>query len=273
MIINNILSKKYVTEDNKFLSKIIYDEAIRLCLNLKEEYIHSKFRPIGLEKPFGKGLEDREVKIDNTVAIEGKIDSIDKCGDRFRIIDYKTGRVTDNIKQVYYGKKLQLVTYLLAMKNTGLKPAAVVYYPIRNEYDTEEKKTGKMKGFYLDDACVMQDMDTTLCNDKLSSDTLQIRLTKDKGEGHNIYKSASLFTDKEFEQLTDYTIKLAQVAVQEILSGYAMPSPIRLSSSDKMPCENCKYAGVCGVEKTSYKMGRKCYGDVNIENIKGDKNE
>lgn len=273
MIINNILTKKYIADDNKFLSKIIYDEAIRLCFNLKDEYLHSKFKPIGLEKPFGKGLDYPEVKINDKIGLEGKIDRIDKSGDRFRIIDYKTGRVTDNIKQVYYGKKLQLVTYLLAMQNSGLKPAAVVYYPIRNEYDTENKKTGKMKGFYLDDASVIKDMDTTLSNDKLTSDTLQIRLTKDKGDGHGVYRSQNLFNDKEFETITNYTIKLAQVAVEEILSGYSMPSPIRLSSSDKMPCEHCKYAGVCKLEQTHYKMGRKCYGDIKIADIKGAENE
>ena len=53
----------------------------------------------------------------------------------------------------------------------------------------------------------------------------------------------------------------------EILQGNIKPSPIRLSESDKPHCVSCEFAGVCGVQKTEFAMGRKCYADVKIDAI------
>lgn len=263
-IINDILAKEYVVEDNKFLIKIIQEEAIRLCNRLADEYFHSHFKPIGLEKTFGAGQSIGAVKLTDSISLEGKIDRIDKYNDRFRIIDYKTGKVEDNIKRVFYGKKIQLVTYLLAMQNSGLKPAGVVYFPIRNEFNSA---SSKIKGFFISDANILMSMDTTLGENKLVSDQLDVKLNKPKNGEFNLRASSNLLTGSQFAGLADYVQKMCKNAVAEILQGYAQPSPIRLTDSDNLPCENCPYKGVCGVEKTEYAFGRKCYTDVKIENI------
>lgn len=263
-IINDILAEEYIVDDNKFLVKIITEEAVRLCENLADEYFHSHFKPIGLEKSFGKNQQYKEVQLTEEISLEGKIDRIDKYNDRFRIIDYKTGKIEDNIKRVFYGKKIQLVTYLLAMQNSGLKPAGVVYFPIRNEF---KENSTKIKGFFINDANVIMSMDTTLGEDKLVSDKLDIKLNKPKNGEYNLRASSSLLFDSEFESLAKYVKQMCKIAINEILQGYAKPSPIRLSDSDSLPCENCEFKGVCGVEKTEYALGRKCYTDVKINNI------
>lgn len=266
-IVTEIIKNEYIEEDNKFLLKIVSQEAVRLCEKLQEEYVHSFYKPQMLEQSFGLDKKVGGVYLDYGITLEGKIDRVDICDNRFRIIDYKTGKIEDNIKRVFYGKKIQLVTYLLAMKNMDLKPGAVVYFPIRNEFSSENKKTGKMKGFFINSSEQILKMDTTLGADKLASDTIDVKLNKPKNGEFNLRSSANLFSDSQFEDLQNYVQKLCSKAVQEILSGYIMPSPIRLSESDKSHCISCEFAGVCGVDKTPYAMGRKCYNDIKIDAI------
>lgn len=265
-ITKQIISSQYVADDNKFLVKIVATEAERLCEKLQNEMLHSFFKPAMLEKSFGADGNFGAVKLGNVV-LEGKIDRVDVFEKHFRIIDYKTGKIEDNIKKVYYGKKIQLVTYLLAMQNSGLQPAGVVYFPIRNEFATDSKKTGRMKGFFLRDGSIIRKMDTTLNEEKRESDVLDIKFNKPQKGELNLRNSANLLSGEQFEDLCQYVQKMCSQAVSEILDGYIMPSPIRMTESDKLHCENCEFSGVCGVEKTQYSTGRKCYGDVKIEQI------
>ncbi len=266
-IVREIISQQYIEEDNKFLLKIVSEEAVRLCEKLYDEYMHSFYKPQMLEQSFGQDKKVGGVSLAHGITLEGKIDRVDKCDDRFRIIDYKTGKIEDNIKRVFYGKKIQLVTYLLAMKNLHLKPGAVVYFPIRNEFSTENKKNGKMKGFFINNSEQILKMDTTLGADKQTSDIIDVKLNKPKNGEFNLRSSANLFTDSQFCDMQNYVQKLCNKAVEEILDGYIMPSPIRLSESDKSHCVSCEFAGVCGVDKTPYALGRKCYTDVKIDTI------
>ena len=267
-IVKDIISKEYVAEDNKFLLKIVSEEAVRLCEKLQYEFAHSFFKPVALEQSFGKDNQFGAVDLlGGQIQLEGKIDRVDVCENRFRIIDYKTGKIEDNIKRVFYGKKIQLVTYLLAMQKTGLKPAGVVYFPIRNEFSQDNKKSGKMKGFFVYDSSIIMKMDTSLGEDKLASDSIDIKLNKPKNGEFNLRNGANLLTDKQFEAISSYVQELCSVAISEILQGNISPSPIRLTDSDRLPCTSCVFAGVCGVENTTHAHGRKCYGDIKIDTI------
>ncbi len=269
-IVDKLLAEQYIAENNKYIVKILKEESIRLCAALKEEFLHSHFKPTGLEQGFGEGKKYPGVALEcsnKTITLEGKIDRIDEYDGKFRIIDYKTGKIEDNVKRIYYGKKIQLIGYLLAMQQTGLKPAAVAYYPIRNEFSTEEETSGRMQGFFISDAKTIMDMDTTLSEENLDSSTMQVKLNKPKNGEFNLRKSVNLLSADQFDDAQKYVYMLATQAVNEILSGYIAPSPIRLASNNKLKCENCPYLGVCGVQNTAYRFGRKCYGAVKIENI------
>ena len=268
-LINDIISDEYVEDKNKFLVKIIQEEAIRLCARLAEEQTHSHFRPIGYEEYFGDGAKYPAVELSNNIKLEGKIDRIDAYNGRFRIIDYKTGKIEDNMKQVFYGKKIQLISYLMAMEQAGLQPAGVVYYPIRNEFSDDTNKTLRMKGFFLKDTEVAKSMDTTLGKDNSKGTYIDITLNSpDKDTGAvNIKQTTSVLTEKEFDDVKNYCKILASKAVDEILSGYIMPSPIKLTESKPTRCRYCAYSGVCGVQKTKYANGRKCYAKINIKTI------
>ena len=267
-IVDDIILNNYVADDNKFLIKMVYDEAARLCERLFEEYKNSRFHPIGLEQFFGANGKYPAIRITDKISMQGKIDRIDAFNKRFRIIDYKTGKIEDNLKMVYYGKKIQLVTYLLAMQNTGFKPAAVVYYPIRNEYSRDASNKPKMKGFYLHNVDVAKDMDTRLSAENLASSILDIKFKKPIKDGELLFcNEKNYFSDKQFEDLQVYVKELCKKAVEEILDGNIVPSPIRFAEKENAYCASCKFRGVCGVEKTNFADGRKCYSKIEIEDI------
>ena len=266
-IVDGVIAEEYVVDDNKFLIKMVYDEANRLCERLYDEIMHSKFKPIGLEQFFGAGGKYPAIKITDKISMQGKIDRIDSNGKRFRIIDYKTGKIEDDLTKVYYGKKIQLVTYLLAMQNSGLKPAAVVYFPIRNEYSDDSKKKPKMKGFYLNDVDTAKEMDTRLTDENRTSDILSVSLNKPKKGIVVLSSSKNLFSDKEFEIVQNYVKELCKKAVDEILSGNISPSAIKFSASDDSYCMFCTFRGVCGAENTAFAQGRKCYSKIEIKDL------
>ena len=124
-----------------------------------------------------------------------------------------------------------------------------------------------MKGFFISDAQIIKQMDTTLGEQKLVSDSIDIKLNKQKNGDQNLRSSVNLLSDSQFVDLQNYVQKLCEKAVGEILDGNVEPSPIRLSESDKLHCASCEFAGICGVENTKYAMGRKCYADIKIDTI------
>ncbi len=62
----------------------------------------------------------------NGIAFKGKIDRIDKRGDKVEIIDYKTGKKSEKLKLI---DKEQLLIYQIASQEVfGLKPEKLTYY-------------------------------------------------------------------------------------------------------------------------------------------------
>ncbi|MCK4473814.1 UvrD-helicase domain-containing protein [Candidatus Parcubacteria bacterium] len=62
----------------------------------------------------------------NHISFKGKIDRIDKIGDKVEIIDYKTGRMSEKLKPA---DKEQLLIYQIAIQEVfGLKPKKLTYY-------------------------------------------------------------------------------------------------------------------------------------------------
>ncbi len=92
-------------------------ESIRLFLE-EERLDEDEFAPAEFEKQFGRGPDRAAVghdRGDRFVFFHGRIDRIDVAPDgRFRVIDYKTGRLDGRDQDLGGGTKLQLPVYLLA---------------------------------------------------------------------------------------------------------------------------------------------------------------
>jgi len=114
--------------------------------NVVEELQSGRFEPINFELGFGRGQELPPIQIqaeDITLSISGFVDRIDgyeKDGRLYlRVVDYKTGRKSFSLTDVWHGLSLQMLIYLFTLQKWGedyygkpVAPAGVLYLPARD---------------------------------------------------------------------------------------------------------------------------------------------
>ena len=242
----------------------------------------SGFSPRYFELSFGEGkaagelmswmIPGSDVKLD----ITGQIDRIDcgeienEAGERqpyFLVVDYKTGDERLSLPEVYYGLRLQLLTYMEAAKRFLEKhaegeprPAGVLYCMLKNPVQSGDGKMNReaaeralfdalrMKGWLLGDAKVIREIDG-------SNRFLCVRL---KGDGaiNGIYRG-NVKAEREFEAMAAYTMDKLREAGEKVLSGDVDIAPFQLKS--KNACAYCPYGDVCGFDP---KLERFAYREL-----------
>ena len=265
-------------KQNKALIEFISAESKRLCKHLFYEQENSSFKNKLNEFSFdGENAVKIQIDENTVIAIEGKIDRVDEWGNYIRIIDYKTGDIKNNLDAIYYGKKIQLVSYLLATDNFKYKKVAgLFYFPIHSDFVKNDKKIKdiyKLQGFLIDDAEVLKHMDNTVSFENSESHLIPLKIKTNKEmiktNTFEISKARqkNYLSENEFADLKLYNQEICKTAIQEILSGYVAPSPAKFSADDS-PCKWCELNGVCGVSKAKFSDGRLCADDVSIESFK-----
>jgi ATP-dependent helicase/nuclease subunit B len=81
-------------------------------------------KPWILEAPFGDGGGMRLDVDGETLRLRGKIDRIDRAGDKLLIFDYKSGSTTIPTQEITRGRNFQMMIYLLAAEALGAGSAA-----------------------------------------------------------------------------------------------------------------------------------------------------
>jgi len=221
----------------------------------------SEFKPMALEKTFGRGHETLPPLVymlpdDIGLEIVGQIDRLDTTeheGKKYMlVIDYKSGGAWLKLVDVYYGLRLQLLTYLLVARNAypDCLPAGVLYYFLKNpsisdivRIDANEitKKINdllKMPGWVLAESEVVRLLDRTI---EGHSEFLKIALKKDE----TFYSTSLPYvkTPEEFSLLLNHVEgKLVEIA-RKIMAGDIDISPYALDK--RTPCTFCQYSAVC----------------------------
>ncbi|MDD4168760.1 MAG: helicase-exonuclease AddAB subunit AddB [Desulfotomaculaceae bacterium] len=236
----------------------------RATLVLSEYSRRGKFSPVGLELSFGPEGELPAISFiladGSQLILTGRIDRIDassaEAGVYLRVIDYKSGRVTINLSDIFHGLKLQLLTYLevaiqQAQKLVGRPglPGAILYFsiddpmikitgkiPSREEMEKRILKEMKMKGLVLADPAVVRMMDSTLTT---KSDLIPVQLKKDGSFTAN----SAVLTGEEFELLRAHLRKQLISAGNEIISGKVDIAPFR--QGNFRSCQYCLFHPVC----------------------------
>lgn len=251
-IIDEVLSdKKYeiLTENSKnnLIIKNIKKESLRLAqiALLHENAGKFKANKNLLEVSFGDGQKLKPVVIqakNKNYFLRGKIDRVDTFGDMARVIDYKTGSDKFNFADIYYGKKIQLISYLSCLNENGFNSVGAYYFPLTNSYQGKNF-IPKLDGITLKDQQVVRFLDEKLdCGEK--SQFLSVALTKD-GQFSKSVGVSTLLSQKEMESVKNYVKELSKNATEEISSGFCAPWPLQksenLCSCDYCPFKNSYY--------------------------------
>ena len=191
--------------------------------------------------------------------VSGQIDRIDLYNTHFLIIDYKTGQAAINLLEVYYGLRLQLLTYLLVARNLLMQqegeaplPAGMLYCFLKNpilsanhrlsEGEARQllKKKLQMPGWVLADPAVIREIDHSISFLKLSisAKTGNIMNTKTN--------RACMKTPQDFAVLLDYISWILADTGKKILDGEIAAQPYRIG--EEKACTYCAFQVLCGFD-------------------------
>lgn len=157
-------NNKIVNETTKYVIKKLSKNVSLIIKNIIGEQSISKFKP----KYFEFKIDDENmvkpvvIKLDDdTLKVSGIVDRVDVYEDDenyyYRIIDYKTGTKKFRLDDVLMGLNLQMLIYLLAIKesnnltNKKVVPSGLLYYPallkeVSSSRDfNEEEKMGLVR--------------------------------------------------------------------------------------------------------------------------------
>lgn len=216
-------------------------ESVRMCQVVKNQLKNSKFTNMATELSFGgeSAVAPVEVEFDGgKFCLVGKIDRVDVCGDRFIVIDYKSGAGAAHYaeKELYLGHKLQLPVYVKAAQNlTGKRPAGFYYFNIHNNFaEIVADKVYFYNGRTLDDVETAKSLDTAL--ESGVSEKLGLKLKKDGDLSHT---GSSLLADEQFDNQVEYAFELIRQAGNLMQKGYAAVNPY------EGVCGYCDYKDIC----------------------------
>jgi len=222
---------------------------------------HSEFSPIAMEKTFGSGtnaLPPLIYDLDNNhkISISGQIDRIDseQSGRYFLIIDYKSGNAYINLSEVYYGLKLQLLTYMLVVQNAAeylqlaasAIPAGILYCFLKttmltfnkemNQSEIQQQiiKQMRMPGWILLDTDVIK---------KIDDSATFIKVNFNKNGSLSKASLPHVKTEEEFYALLKYMDKMLINTGNRILTGDSAITPYKMKQ--KTACMFCPYIALC----------------------------
>ncbi|MBF7096020.1 PD-(D/E)XK nuclease family protein [Alkalibacter mobilis] len=220
-----------------------------------------EFEILKTEASFGENQSLKEVNFsydrNMQMVLEGRIDRVDvyRDGDKtyVKIIDYKTGEKSFDLKDVYYGLSLQLLIYLgVCLEiDRGYLPAGAFYFKLddpmirASKEDMEDinkkiRKVLRLKGLLLKEIHVARAMDKNLEDE----DVINCKIKKD---GDFAKSNKGLIEEDVFKGLVEHALKSAEIMGKEIVNGNIAIEPVKNGSREA--CLYCEYKTICQFDK------------------------
>ncbi|MGN0798135.1 MAG: PD-(D/E)XK nuclease family protein [Christensenellales bacterium] len=276
-IFDNIISKdKYLSLQangkNKVLLKNLCAESKRFALALNEQAKVSKFKPKYFEMRFDDKSRIKSLKIkagEKIISLVGQVDRIDIFDQFFRVIDYKTGVCDTSLKELFFGKKVQLEAYIKTVQSSlHLKPAGAYYLPIKAGFADEKTSLQakySLKGRTLDDVDVILASDKRFAEGEKNSDVVEVKFAQNDGEMiHSRY--SKVVGQSQLDNLANYAFELIKKACEDISNCNIEPCPLVLPDD---PCARCEYSALCRFDKFFANEKRTPSVNIDIENFGG----
>ena len=229
--------------------------------NVWAELRQSDFVPLAFELEFGGQGQLPAITIQeagHTLSISGKVDRVDgwlRDGKLYlRVVDYKTGRKSFDLADIWHGLNIQLLLYLFALEKEGgrlfgydVVPAGALYLPARDvilnmDRTTDEgtlrrafDKELRRSGLLLEDSQVLAAMEHSALEEPRY---LPLSLDKD----HNITRGIA--SAAQLGKLSRYVDRLLHQVAREVGQGNIDADPCYRSEADNA-CLRCAFAGAC----------------------------
>lgn len=250
----------------RYLFLRLEDTVWRIVKNAAEELRASDFSPLSFELAIG-GQEAEVPPIERTqngvtIRLTGKVDRVDGWvhdGRLYlRVVDYKTGRKSFDLTEVYAGMGMQMLLYLFALKEEGktlygkeIVPAGVLYLPAREEIlagsgrmEEDERrreldKKLRRKGLLLGDGEVLSAMER---EENGALRFLPVKVSARSGD-----LAGSLVSAEQFGALEKHTEHVLRQICRELGRSNISADPF-WRGEDRNACRYCDYAEACHFE-------------------------
>lgn len=221
-----------------------------------------RYYPVATEREFG--YRPGEMVVITTprgrrVELHGIIDRVDvvELADSYgaAVVDYKNARERRlDLARVYHGLTLQLVGYLLALREVGesltgrkVQPVAAFYLPLLQGFKTvshPSQATSPTEAYRFRgvlDLTALDGLDTSAASDRKSR-YFSASLTKE-GKPH---QNSDLARPSEFRAMMAHVSRKMGELADSLLDGNVEVKPYRLNKAS--PCRWCPYMAVCRYE-------------------------
>lgn len=280
-------SLSYLKDNGKIMdnkTKYLIEELSKSTSNvinmIVSEQEKSRFKPTFFELKIDDNstVTPLSVKLLNgTLNINGIVDRVDTYQDDenfyYRIIDYKTGEKKFRLDEVLMGLNLQMLIYLLSIKNSHsftdkkMIPSALLYYPaLLKESKSSRGLTLEEKEKSVYDRLKMNGIINS------SSDVLDLF-----GEDLKCYTDSfvrdklsfeKVFSMDDINNVFEYMINTIKTIGNNILDGKISVSPVEDG------CKYCKFSSICKFDKKIDKTRKiKSYKNTEVyQMLEGDNN-
>lgn len=249
-----------------YLFRRYAEDTIRIAVDMARELRNSGFEPAAFEFNFSRfspiPLETSDGKAE--IKLSGIADRIDfwKNGENtyIRIADYKTGKKTFSLSDIWYGMSMQLILYLYVICshsreasqalgldcNTSLIPAGVMYVPASRQYISAEDPDISDEELSAEHAKKLRRSGIVLCADgvpeawETGPETVYSPLKIKNG----LPAGDAAVSMEQIELLYAHAKKRLSEMAEEICSGTISADPI--DSGNSRACKYCDMKGLCG---------------------------
>lgn len=271
---------KIMDNKTKYLIEELSKSTSNVINMIVSEQEKSRFKPTFFELKIDDNstVTPLSVKLLNgTLNINGIVDRVDTYQDDenfyYRIIDYKTGEKKFRLDEVLMGLNLQMLIYLLAIKNSHsftdkkMIPSALLYYPaLLKESKSSRELTLEEKEKSVYDRLKMNGIINS------SSDVLDLF-----GEDLKCYTDSfvrdklsfeKVFSMDDIDNVFEYMINTIKTIGNNILDGKISVSPVEDG------CKYCKFSSICKFDKKIDKTRKiKPYKNTEVyQMLEGDNN-
>ena len=227
--------------------------------DMAAELAKSDFVPLDFELDFGDRETFPPVRLgegDDALVLTGVADRVDGYvhdGRLYlRVVDYKTGKKSFSLSDVWYGLGMQMLLYLFALQRSGEKryhqeivPAGVLYVPARSvlvsaradlpteEILAEQAKAKRRSGLLLNDEAILRAME--------HGDAPQYLPVSIRG---GAYTGDALAAAEQLGLLSRHIDETLRDMAAELHAGSVTADPWYRSQTDTA-CRFCDYAAAC----------------------------